>query len=175
MPRDLDCKAGELGRCVLVHKLAIKSVKMHNNGWYLKKCGICYDCSDECIDNYSVRFSVFLQQYDWVAYKTDWSYDEIESRCKIYKYENCVGHIVYGIWVTDMNKYSDVSEVVLLDNENIRERNAFAQYDEGYYHIYDANDHPSYAELYKPDLSKTNKDILADYEYAVEALKKIEE
>ena len=175
-PSDLDCKVGELGRCVLGYKRVIKSVEMHYNGKYLRKCnGVCMDCKNECIDVHEPHFPAFLQPYDLVAFKTNWSYDAIESRGKIYKCERNYEHIEYGILTTDMTEYDDDTHVVLLANEYIRGRNAFAQYDEGYYHIYDAHEHPSYAVLFKPDLSEVDKDILADYEYAVQALKKIEE
>lgn len=173
---DLRERVGERGKCVLGYKRVIKSVEMHYNGSYWKKCnGDCMNCKNQCIDVHCPHFPVFLQPYDLVAYKTDWSYSAIENRRTVYKSEKNYEHIEYGILLTDMSEYDDWSDVVLLDNEYIRGRNAFARYDEGYYHIFDAHDHPSYAELFKPDFSTVDKDVLADYEYAVKALKKIEE
>ena len=173
-PSDLCCKVGEIGRCVLGYGQVIKSVEMHYNGSYWKKCGgHCVDCADECIDVHSPHFPVFLQQYDLVAYKTAWDctvVDYGDRACKCDSY----GNIVYGILTTNMREYDDDTHVVLLNNVYIRERNAFYRDEEGYYRIYDAHDHPSYAELYKPDLTQIDKKVLTDYEYAVQALKEIE-
>lgn len=174
-PSDLSCKVGAIGRCVLGYKRVIKYVEMYYNGTELGKCnGACYKCENECIDNYYPHFPVFLQKYDLVAYKTNWSYDEIEYKGKTYKRESNCEQTVYGILLTDMNLYDDETHVVLLDNKYIVDRNALYQDEEGYYRVYDAHEHPSYAELFKPDLSQIDKDILSDYEYAVDALKKIE-
>ena len=83
--------------------------------------------------------------------------------------------IVYGILITDMNICNDDTFVVLLENEYIREKNAFCQDENEYYQIYNAHTHQSNATLFKPDLSQIDFRILDDYEYAVKALKELEE
>lgn len=173
---DLSCKVGEVGRCILGYKRIIKSVEMDYIGCYLSKSkGRCILCKDECIEDYCPHFPVFLQQYDLVAYKTNWTYDAIDYRGKTYVHEINGEHIVYGILSTDMNKCDDFTHVVLLDNQYIRDRNAFYQDENECYRIYDAHDHPSYAVLFKPDLSQLDYRLLDDYEYAVKALKQLYE
>ncbi|MCX4286471.1 MAG: hypothetical protein OSJ68_04145 [Clostridia bacterium] len=171
---DLRERVGERGKCVLGYKRVIKSVEMHYNGSYWKKCnGDCMNCKNQCIDVHCPHFPVFLQPYDLVAYKTAWDctvVDYGDRACNCDRY----GNIVYGILTTNMRECDDDTHVVLLNNVYIRERNAFYRDEEGYYRIYDAHDHPSYAELYKPDLTQIDKNVLADYEYAVQALKEIE-
>lgn len=174
-PSDLNSKVGKLGQCVLGYKRVIKSVEMYYNGNYLSNCnGVCVLCKRDCLDKHEPHFPVFLQQYDLVAYKTNWSYDTIDCRGKTYVCEMNGEHIVYGILTTDMNVCDDDTHVVLLDNQYIRDRNAFYQDENEFYRIYDAHDHPSYAVLYKPDLSQLDYRLLNDYEYAVKALKELE-
>lgn len=173
-PSDLSRKVGEIGRCVLGYKRVIKSVEMHYNGYYLSKCnGCCVLCKNECIDHHQPRFPVFLQQYDLVAYKTNWSYNAIDYKGKTYYREIKGEHVVYGILTTDMNKCDDSAHVVLLENKYIRNRDAFYQDHDGHYLIYNEHDHPSYAVLFKPDLSEIDGSILDDYEYGVKALKEM--
>lgn len=174
-PYDFCNKVGEMGRCVLGYKRVIKSVEMHNNGSYLGRCkGNCSECKNECIDNHYPHFPPFLEKYDLVAYKDDWGYKAIAYDDGVCKSQSKNDGIVYGVLTTDMKKLDDDTHVVLLDNPYIRNRNAFYQDEEGFYRIYDEHDHPSYAKLFKPDLTKVDKSILADYEYAKESLKKLE-
>ncbi|MDE7213221.1 MAG: hypothetical protein K2N42_01420 [Anaeroplasmataceae bacterium] len=160
-PSDLDRKVGEFGYSELGHKLVIKDVMMYTDNTEFGKCKgkICQqDCKKICISAYEINYPPFLKKYELVAYKEDWAQTQP----------------LYGILVSDLNKYCNDSEVVLLDNPYIKNRDAFSKDEDGYFNIYIYHDHPAYAILYRPNLDEVDKGILEDYHYAVEALKKIE-
>ena len=153
-------------KLILYHqRTLVKSVAMPSNDHYLGTCdGFCVLCKKDCLDKHRPHFPKFLQQYDLVAYKTNMTNETTDRRDE---------QIVYGIITTDMNICDDDTHVVLLENKYIHERNAFYQNYDGVYQVYNAHDHPSYAVLFKPDISQLDESILADYEYAVKVLKEL--
>ncbi len=179
-PHEIYDKLGNIGSCILGYRLKILDVDIWKDDKILKKLERCRHkeledcnlCEDKCILwGSQPKFPVFLEQYDLVAYRPQWL--EYHIRMGDTR-KDLKDNLQYGILTTDMHKYPDDTHVLLLDNPYVKERNGEYRDENGYYRIYDVHDHPSYAELFKPNIDEVPKEIYGDYLYAVEVLKKIE-
>ena len=72
-----------------------------------------------------------------------------------------------------MEKCDNDSYVINLDNEYIKNRKVDYLDENGCYMVYVEYSHPSYADIFKPNLA--GGELYDDYLYAVEELKKIED
>lgn len=163
-PHDIfNGKVGALGECVLGYRFHILDLSMfrQNNEMQCKANAVCDDCKQPCIANITPSFPHFLKKYDLVAY-----YDD-----KL----NNPNKIIYGIFGLDMEKCDKDSYFIFLDNEYIKLRKIDFTDENGFYRVFDAHSHPSYAELFKPDISDVPKEVYDDYLYAVEGLKRIDD
>ncbi len=162
-PRDIyRGKVGELGECVLGYRFRILNLSMYMQGNEMHcKGGDCDDCKRPCIDHFMPRFPHFLKKYDLVAYYSD----------KL----NHPNKIIYGIFVLDMEECDNDTYFLHLETEYIKKRKIDFRDEDGFYRVFDAHSHPSYAELFKPDITNVPKEIYEDYLYAVEELKKIDD
>ncbi len=162
-PRDIyHGKVGSLGRCVLGYKFNILDLSMytHYNEIHCKSSVDCEDCKTPCVGNIMPRFPHFLKKYDLVAFYDNY----LDNPTKIY----------YGILGFDMEKCDNDSYFIFLDSEYIKSRKVDFTDEKGYYRVFEAHCHPSYAELFKPDINDVPKEIYDDYLYAVEGLKKFD-
>ncbi len=162
-PRDIyNGKVGSLGRCILGYRFKILDLYTytHDNEMHCKASLDCMDCKTPCLGNLMPRFPHFLKKYDLVAFYGDRLNNPAE--------------ITYGIFGLDMEKCDDDTYFIFLDNEYIKSRNVDFKDENGYYRVFDAHSHPSYAELFKPDIASVPKEVYEDYLYAVEGLKKFD-
>lgn len=162
-PRDIyNGKVGTLGECVLGYRFNILDLSMytHNSEMLCKASTDCNDCKTPCVSLLMPSFPHFLNKYDLVAYCRD----RLHNPTKI----------EYGILGTDMEKCNNDSFFIYLDNEYIKKRKVDFTDENGYCRVFDDHCHPSYAELFKPDISDVPKEIYDDYLYAVEGLKKLD-
>jgi len=162
-PRDIyRGKVGSLGRCVLGYRFKILdlSTYTHDNEMLCKAYLDCDDCKTPCIGHLMPNFPHFLKKYDLVAFYGDTLYNPTE--------------INYGIFGLDMEKCDYDTYFIFLDNEYIKKRQVDYTDENGFYRVFDAHSHPSYAELFKPDISEVPKEVYDDYLYAVEGLKKLD-
>lgn len=169
-PRDIyKDKVGTVGNCVLGYKfkiLNLDSYYLHANEINCKPLADCEECKTPCVGMHFPRFPHFLKKYDLVAF-----YGDNQGNAGTgYNAE-----INYGIFGLDMEECDNDTYFIFLDNEYIKDRNVDFTNDKGYYRVFDAHSHPSYAVLFKPDLPSVPKDVYEDYLYAVEGLKKIDE
>lgn len=181
-PHEIYDKLGDIGSCILGYRLKILEVDIWKEDKFLKNLGRCRHkeikncnrCEDKCIlplDIHQPKFPVFLEQYDLVAYHPHWLEYHIRMGDT---HKDLKDNLQYGVLTTDMRKCPDDTHVVLLDNPYVKERNGFYQDEQERYCIYDVHDHPSYAELFKPNVDEVPKEIYDDYLYTVEVLKEIE-
>ncbi|MDE6294234.1 MAG: ASCH domain-containing protein [Clostridiales bacterium] len=171
--KDLD-NVGEICSCKWDPKLGIIDIY----AWRAKnEFGVdCNTCKRKhvCLDSHEVEYPPFLRPFDLVAYKTDnftpIEYNEYDTPTKY-------TDIAYGVLLCDMtlDDNNSLSYIICLDSKRIKERRADEKSEDGqYYMIYCDHEHPSYAELYKPEISELPQGVYDDYLYAVEELKKIE-
>jgi len=163
-PHDIcNGKVGALGKCVLGHRFNILDLSMYtqDNEMHCKRGVDCDDCKRPCVDILTPSFPHFLKKYDLVAF-----YDD-----KL----NNPNKISYGIFCLDMEKCDTDTYFLFLDNEYIKKRKVDFKDENGFYRVFNAHCHPSYAELFKPDISDVPKEVYDDYLYAVEGLKKLDD
>lgn len=163
-PRDIyKGNVGELGECVLGYKFNVLDVSFYalGNEIRCKSSLDCEDCKTPCVSCLMPSFPHFLNQYDLVAYYQDRLNNTTKPE--------------YGIFAYDMDKCDSDSYFIHLDNEYIKNRKVDCTDENGYYEVYNAHSHPSYAELFKPDITDVPKEIYDDYLYAVEVLKHLDD
>lgn len=161
-PYDIYCdKVGLQGACVLGHKFKILDlyVARMKNEMNCKTLD-CEECKMPCIGMISPRFPHFLEKYDLVAFHSNLLH--------------APHNICYGIFVGDMDECDYDSYVVLLDNEYIINRRVSYKDENGWYPVFRYHSHDSYDTLFKPDLMDVPQNVLDDYAYAVEELRKID-
>lgn len=156
-------KVGSLGKCVLGHKFKILNLDLYKSGNEItcKANADCDECKTPCVSWTSPHFPHFLKQYDLVAFQCNMLLNPRE--------------ICYGILGSDMEEYDYDSYVIDIDNEYIKNRNIDYKDNDGWYGVYMAHCHPSYAKIFKPDPNSVPQQIYDDYVYAVEGLKKLDE
>lgn len=162
-PRDIfEGKVGSVGDCVLGYRFNILDLSMYNHGdeMHCKASAECDDCKAPCVSAISPHFPHFIKEYDLVAYYSDRLYNPTK--------------IEYGIFDADIEQCDNETHVVLLNNEYIKTRMIDFKDENGFYRVYDAHEHPSYAEIFRPDINDVPKEVYNDYLYAVEGLKKFE-
>lgn len=156
-------KVGTLGKCVLGHRFKILDLDLYKPGNEIncKANADCDECKTPCVGFTSPHFPHFLKKYDLVAFQSNRLLNPRE--------------ISYGILGSDMDEYDDNSYVIDIDNEYIKDRNIDYKNKDGWYYVYVAHCHPSYAKLFKPDPDSVPKQIYDDYVYAVEGLKRLDD
>jgi len=174
-PSDIE-KSDELGECILGYKLKAKSFSMYNINNEYSDRPLSERELNKHIPLYShyVNFPSFLSKFDLVAYKPEWEEYHINNSIESHTIRP-VNYMIYGIYyyTHDFDEYSDAM-IFMLNCSYVQNRTMDQKDEYGRYAFYMDHDNIDYGRIDKVELSEAPKEIMEDYLYAVQYVKKLE-